>query len=165
MKVDRVLLLSLAALALPAAVHAEMPQGARQQAAKPKATKPRATKPQATRPRAAAGQTQQPAAAAGAASATGPRVHVSKSRDVTDCTARTQGGKRTVAGLGLGALVGSKVGGSTGVIVGGAAAGAVGEALDKKERCGPSAQIESNAAPTDAPKKKKKISLGRILGQ
>lgn len=165
MKVDRVLLLSLAALALPAAVHAEMPQSARQQAAKPKATKPRAAKQEAARPQSAVRQTQQPAAAAGPAPATGPRVHVSKSRDVTDCTARTQGGKRTVVGQGLGALVGSKVGGANAVMVGSAAAGAVGESLDKKERCGPSAQIESNAAPADAPKKKKKISLGRILGQ
>ncbi|MEN3747386.1 hypothetical protein TPR58_09410 [Sphingomonas sp. HF-S3] len=166
MKLDRVLLLSIAALAIPAAGHAEMPQAARQQAAKPQSAKPQAAKPRSTKPQAARPQSAQSTAGRETASAAGPRVHVSKSRDITDCTARTQGGPRSVAGLGLGALAGSKVGGgATGVLVGGAAAGAVGEAMDRKARCGPSAQVESNAAPEEAPKKKRKLSLGRILGQ
>lgn len=165
MKLDRVLLLSIAALAIPAAGHAEMPQAARQQAAKPQSAKPRAAKPRSTKPQAARPEAAQSTAGRETASAAGPRVHVSKSRDVTDCTARTQGGPRSVAGLGLGALAGSKVGGATGVLVGSAAAGAVGEAIDRKARCGPSAQVESNAAPEEAPKKKRKLSLGRILGQ
>lgn len=94
----------------------------------------------------------------------GPKVHTSKARDTTDCTARTQGGKRTVAGLGVGALLGSKVSkGSTGIVAGAAAAGYAGEMLDRKERCGPDADIESNAAESSAPKKKKRFGLGNIL--
>ncbi len=85
----------------------------------------------------------------GQAAATGPRVHTSRARDVTDC-GKTQGGPRTVAGIGLGTLLGSKViGGSNGILAGAAAAGIAGDALDRKARCGPTADIESNAAPDE----------------
>jgi hypothetical protein len=166
MKVERALLISVLALAVPAAAYAEMPQTAKSQTAKSRTAKPQAAKPRAAKPQAPRQQTVQNGPASEAPAAGGPRVHVSKSRDVTDCTARTQGGPRTVTGTGLGALVGSRIGrGSTGVLVGSAAGNVVGDALDRKARCGPSAQIENNAAPAEAPKKKKKLSLGRILGQ
>lgn len=98
--------------------------------------------------------------------ASGPKVHASKSKDITDCTARTQGGPRSVAGIGLGTLAGLKAGGgATGIAAGAAVAGTVGETLDRKARCGPKADIENNAAPDEAPKKKKKFSLGGLLGQ
>lgn len=98
-----------------------------------------------------------------AADAAGPKVHASKSKDITDC-GKTQGGMRSVAGLGVGALLGSKAAHSPMGIIGGAAAGnAVGDALDRQDRCGPKATIENNAAAEEAPKKKK-ISLKGLLG-
>jgi hypothetical protein len=103
--------------------------------------------------------------AAGQTATSGPKVHASKSKDITDCSAQTEGGPRSIAGLTLGTLVGSKVGGgATGIIAGAAAAGTVGEVLDRKARCGPKASIESNAAADEAPKKKK-FSLGGLLGR
>lgn len=104
--------------------------------------------------------------AAGQTAPPGPKVHTSKSKDITDCSAQTQGGPRKAAGLGLGALVGKNLTGSAmGIRVGSSAAGAVGEALDRTARCGPKADIESNAAADEAPKKKKKFSLSGLLGQ
>jgi hypothetical protein len=50
-----------------------------------------------------------------------------------------------------------------GIYGAGAAGSVVGDALDRKERCGPKATIENNAAAEDAPKKKK-ISLRGLLG-
>jgi hypothetical protein len=95
--------------------------------------------------------------------AVGPKVHASKSKDLTDCR-EVSGGIRSVAGLGAGALLGSKVGRSPmGIYGAGAAGSVVGDALDRKERCGPKATIENNAAAEDAPKKKK-ISLRGLLG-
>jgi hypothetical protein len=43
-----------------------------------------------------------------------------------------------------------------------AAGGAVGAELDKQHRCGPGAQIESNAATDTPPEKPKKRSLGGL---
>lgn len=61
-----------------------------------------------------------------------------------------------MVGLALGGLLGSKVGGgATGVLAGSAAGGVVGAEMDKRHRCGPDADIESNAA-TDAPPPKKR---------
>ncbi|WP_420138550.1 hypothetical protein [Sphingomonas sp.] len=95
--------------------------------------------------------------------AAGPKVHASKSKDVTDC-GKTSGGIRSVAGLAGGALLGNKAARTPMGIYGGAAAGnAIGDALDRQDRCGPKATIENNAADGDAPKKKK-ISLRGILG-
>jgi len=94
--------------------------------------------------------------------ATGPKVHTSKSKDITDC-GKTSGGPRSVAGLGLGTLIGSRIkGNSTGIIAGAAVAGTVGENLDRNARCGPKATVESNGA-NEKPKKKK-LNLRDALG-
>ncbi|WP_442679352.1 hypothetical protein ACSBM8_17940 [Sphingomonas sp. ASY06-1R] len=95
--------------------------------------------------------------------AAGPKVHTSKSKDITDC-GKTQGGIRSVAGLGVGALLGSKAARSPMGMIGGAAAGnAVGDALDRNNRCNPKATVENNAADDAAPRKKK-ITLKGLLG-
>ena len=102
-------------------------------------------------------------ATASAAGGTGPKVHTSKARDVTDCSKTVNGGMKAAYGMALGGLLGSKIGGGgQGAVAASAAGGAVGAELDKQHRCGPGAQIESNAATDTPPEKPKKRSLGGL---
>lgn len=106
------------------------------------------------------------ATASGTVAATGPKVHTSQARDVTSCSRTVNGGGDAAVGLALGGLLGSKVGGgSTGVLAGSAIGGVAGTEIEKKRRCGPDADIESNAASDPAPRKKRGIGgLRNALG-
>ncbi len=64
-------------------------------------------------------------------------------------------------GTALGGLLGAKVGGANAVMAGGAVGSAVGTEVEKKRRCGPDADIESNAATDAAPKKKRGLGVLR----
>lgn len=94
----------------------------------------------------------------------GPKVHVSESEDVTDCSNAT-GGALTSAGIMAGSLIGSKASGSgRGTMVGAAVGGEVGDQVGRKVRCDPRAEVEDGAQSQEPRDQKKKSSLSRFKG-